>query len=55
MNEKKYMVRRIDRTKNDGTVERKQVCIETDDIEAFRKKMKGSRYADVNLVYEEVG
>ncbi len=51
-NPAKYRIRRIDRIGKDGHVERKSVCIEVDDIEAFRKKLKGRKYADVHFAYE---
>lgn len=48
----KYRISRIVRVGKDGSIENKAVNFETDDIEAFRKKMKGNKYSDVFLTYE---
>ena len=50
----KFRVTKITRTKKDGTKETKKVNFEVDDIEAFRKKMKGRKFAEVQLVYEPI-
>ena len=50
----KFRIRRITRTDKEGCTESKQVCIEVDDIEAFRKKMKGRKFAEVAFVYENL-
>lgn len=50
----KYRIRRIDRIGKDGSEEHKTVCVEVDDIEAFRTKLKGRKYAEVSFAYEAV-
>ena len=50
----KYRVTRITRIKKDGQREVIKQIFEVDDIEAFRKKMKGRKFADVQLVYENI-
>ena len=50
----KFRVTRITRVAKDGHKETKRVNIEVDDVEAFRKKMKGRKFADVQLVYENI-
>ena len=50
----KYRVTKITRIKKDGQREVIKQIFEVDDIEAFRKKMKGRKFADVLLVYENI-
>ena len=50
----KYRVKRIVRISKDGIKETKAVCIEVPDIEEFRKKIKGRKFKDVQLVYENI-
>ena len=50
----KFRVTRITRVTKDGQKETKKVNFEVDDVEAFRKKMKGRKFADVQLVYENI-
>ena len=50
----KYRVTKITRVSKDGKKETKRVNFEVDDIEAFRKKIKGRKFADVQLVYENI-
>lgn len=50
----KYRVKRITKIGKDGSREVKSVCLEVSDIEEFRKKMKGRKFADVQLVYESI-
>lgn len=50
----KFRITRITRVTKDGQKEIKKVNFEVDDVEAFRKKMKGRKFADVQLVYENI-
>ena len=50
----KYRVTRITRIKKDGQREVIKQIFEVDDIEAFRKKMKGRKFSEVHLVYESI-
>ncbi len=50
----KFRITRITRVTKDGQKETKKVNFEVDDVEAFRKKMKGRKFADVQLVYENI-
>lgn len=50
----KYRVTKITRIKKDGQREVIKQIFEVDDIEAFRKKMKGRKFAEVHLVYESI-
>ena len=50
----KYRIKRIKRIGFDGRKEIKQVSYEVDDIEKFRKKLKGRKYKDVHFVYETI-
>lgn len=50
----KFRVTKITRITKDGQKETKKVNIEVDDVEVFRKKMKGRKFADVQLVYENI-
>ena len=50
----KFRITRITRVTKDGQKENKKVNFEVDDVEAFRKKMKGRKFADVQLVYENI-
>ena len=50
----KFRITRITRITKDGQKETKKVNFEVDDVEAFRKKMKGRKFADVQLVYENI-
>ena len=50
----KFRITRITRVTKDGQKEIKKVNFEVDDVEAFRKKMKGRKFADVQLVYESI-
>ena len=52
---KKYRIRRIDLTDTTGKKEYRAVCIEVNDIESYRMKMKSQGYSDVSFVYEETG
>ena len=50
----KFRITRITRVTKDGQKETQKVNFEVDDVEAFRKKMKGRKFADVQLVYENI-
>lgn len=50
----KFRITRITRITKDGQKETKKVNFEVNDVEAFRKKMKGRKFADVLLVYENI-
>lgn len=50
----KYRVTKITRIKKDGQREVIKQIFEVDDIEAFRKKMKGRKFSEVHLVYESI-
>ncbi len=50
----RYRVTRVTRIDKNGSKETKKVNIEVDDIESFRKKMRGSKFADVQFVYESI-
>ena len=50
----KFRITRITRVTKDGQKETKKVNFEVDDVEAFRKKIKGRKFADVQLVYENI-
>lgn len=58
----KYRIKRIEYIDHDGDktllsesdLEKLKIPKEVDDIEAFRKKLKGRRYADVFFVYEMI-
>ena len=50
----KFRITRITRITKDGQKETKKVNFEVDDVEAFRKKMKGRKFADVQLVYDNI-
>lgn len=51
----RYRIKRIERVGKDGQKEYKAVCVEVDDLEKFRKKLKGRKYTDVFFVYEKIG
>ena len=48
----KYRIKRVEFIERDGSKRFEKWDEEVDDIEAFRKKLKGRRYADVFFVYE---
>ena len=48
----KYRVTKITHIKKDGQRAVIKQIFEVDDIEAFRKKMKGRKFSEVHLVYE---
>ena len=50
----KFRITRITRVTKDGQKETRKVNFEVNDVEAFRKKMKGRKFADVLLVYENI-
>ena len=52
----KYRIKRIEYIDHDGDkrFEHLEPPKDVDDIEAFRKKLKGRRYADVFFVYETI-
>jgi hypothetical protein len=50
----KFRITKITKIAKDGRKEVKKVNFEVDDVEAFRKKMKGRKFADVQLVYENI-
>ena len=48
----KYRIKRVEFIERDGSKRFEKRDEEVDDIEAFRKKLKGRRYADVFFVYK---
>lgn len=50
----KFRITKITRVTKDGQKETRKVNFKVNDVEAFRKKMKGRKFADVQLVYENI-
>ena len=50
----KFRITKITKIAKDGHREVKKVNFEVNDVEAFRMKMKGRKFADVLLVYESI-
>jgi len=50
----RFLIKRITLIDEEGSRTTRHVCIGTNDIERFRKQQKGSRYKDVELIYEQL-